>query len=306
MLEAWSKETKNTIWVGDSDQTLFRFSGAVPETFRDLKHDWKKILPQSYRVPPAVHAFAQKIIRRIKDREEVEYEPRRDRGEGSVEFLPLPDLSNDGDHMILARCNYQIKRWKNFLLSEKRVWHNPYRAGDKGWNPIHTKGFRALMTYFRLQRFSSVTLPELQNMAKEMRATGNLRRGAKKIIEAAEEPLSLDIFDLPPLGFTEELLSFKKPLLEVFNFKPDSILRSMLDRGYTEADLTSKPIILGTVHSVKGGESDNVWIDTTGHSRMHSATMDDELRVAYVAITRAKQNVGLLHPVGLKNMIYFL
>jgi len=305
LLETWSKETKNTIWVGDSDQAIFTFSGSVPEAFRNLKHDWQTVLSQSYRVPSAVHAFAQKIIRRIKDREDVEYEPKRDNGDGSVKYAVMPDLSLPGDHIILARCNYQIKRWKHFLLTQKRVWHNPYRPDDRSWNPLRTKSYKAIMTYFRIPE-TSISLKELKKFVKEIKADGNLKRGAKKEIDTWEDPPKFDVFDFPAIGFTDEFMTFKKPLTEIFNLKPGTALSNMIERGYTKEDLTSEPIIVGTVHSVKGGESSNVWIDTTSHSRMHSANMDDELRIAYVAVTRAKQNVGLLQPMGLRNMIYFL
>lgn len=314
LLSDWSQYTENTIYVGDEDQTLFRFSGAVPESFRDLKHDWKDTLDQSYRVPPKVHAFAQKIIRRIREREDVEYKPFLDRGEGSVGYAPLPDLSMEwsGDpkawgktHMILVRCNYQIKRWKSFLLSQKRLWHNPYRIEDKSWNPTRTKVFKAIMTYYRVPH-KKISLKELKGMVGEMRSAGNLKRGVKTIVGELKAPSTLDVFDLESLGFTDEFLTFKKPLREVFNIKPTSIMGAMIDHSYTESDLTSEPCIIGTVHSVKGGESENVWIDTTSHSRMSPDTMDDELRIAYVAATRARQNVGLLQPMGLRNMIYFL
>jgi len=166
--------------------------------------------------------------------------------------------------------------------------------------------YKAIMAYFRLQKTDMITLPELKIMVGEMKASGNLKRGAKKQIEAMDEPNRLDIFDFPPLGFTNDFLEFKKPVTAVFNLKSSITLANMIEEGYSEEDLKSDPVIVGTVHSVKGGEADNVWIDTTSHTRMASANMDDELRIAYVAITRARRNVGLLQPMGLRNMLYFL
>lgn len=246
LLDAWSKETQSTIYVGDSDQAIYRFSGAVPEAFRDLKHDWQTVLSQSYRVPLKVHALAQKIIQGIRDREDVKYEPRTN-GDGSADYAGTPDLSLEGSHMILVRCNYQIGRWKRFLLAQKRMWHNPYRLEDLGWNPIRTGMYKAIMTYFRLQR-TTISLPELKTMVKEVKSAGNLERGAKKAIGVLEDPSRLDVFDLPPLGFTREFMEFKKPLREVFNMKPNSAVAAMIDQGYSEEDLTSEPVIIGTVH----------------------------------------------------------
>jgi len=302
LLKIWSLQTDNTIYVGDSDQAIFRFSGAVPEAFRDLEHDWQTVLSQSYRVPKAVHEYAQKIIGRVKARENAEYKPVE--AEGRLLRIKDPDLSLEGSHMILARCNYQLRRWREFLLKHKRVWHNPYRPDDKSWNPLKTKAFKSCLAYFNIKNSKTISLSDLKTMIAGLRTKTCLQHGAKKVLEGLAGPETLDVFDLPALGFTPEFMSFELPLDELFKAKGGSVLQSMIEQGYSVEDLKSGPVTIGTIHSVKGGESDNVWIDTTGHSRMHLASMDDEHRIAYVAITRAKQTVGLMPPLGYRNLIY--
>ena len=60
-------------------------------------------------------------------------------------------------------------------------------------------------------------------------------------------------------------------------------------------------IIIGTIHSVKGGEADHVWVDAElTRSICREIAMDighaydDEARLAYVAATRAKKTLGIL------------
>ena len=64
----------------------------------------------------------------------------------------------------------------------------------------------------------------------------------------------------------------------------------------------SKPRInISTIHQSKGGEADNVVLLTDmGRLSWESLGKDEENRVWYVALTRAKQNLYLVRPRGLK------
>ena len=58
-------------------------------------------------------------------------------------------------------------------------------------------------------------------------------------------------------------------------------------------------IRLSTIHGIKGGESDNVIVisDISYKTwRKFNVEPDDEHRVFYVAVTRARKNLFLLHP----------
>jgi superfamily I DNA/RNA helicase len=60
-------------------------------------------------------------------------------------------------------------------------------------------------------------------------------------------------------------------------------------------------ITISTIHQVKGGEADNVALvtDMGKLSWMNSAS-DEEIRVWYVAITRARKNLFLIRPRTIK------
>ena len=64
--------------------------------------------------------------------------------------------------------------------------------------------------------------------------------------------------------------------------------------------MTTKPRIkINTIHAVKGGEADNVLLLTDMASRSYKYMQqwpDDEVRVFYVGMTRAKQNLHLISP----------
>ena len=56
-------------------------------------------------------------------------------------------------------------------------------------------------------------------------------------------------------------------------------------------------ILISTIHQVKGGEADNValLLDSTRRTVLNTYdNIDDELRVLYVGVTRAKKNLFLI------------
>jgi superfamily I DNA/RNA helicase len=57
---------------------------------------------------------------------------------------------------------------------------------------------------------------------------------------------------------------------------------------------------VGTIHSVKGAEADNVALLTTTSRRVQQSDEDteqhdEECRIAYVAVTRAKRNLWIIN-----------
>jgi superfamily I DNA/RNA helicase len=85
-----------------------------------------------------------------------------------------------------------------------------------------------------------------------------------------------------------------------------TVLRNMPpeEREYLRACLRNKEkfgeeprIIISTIHQVKGGEADNVALVTDmGKLSWLNSASDEEIRVWYVAITRARKNLFLIRP----------
>jgi len=307
ILNKWSESVTSTLFVGDSDQAIFRWNGASPEEFIELEHGWFKALEQSYRVPREIHKYAMDIIRQANDREEVPYSPTEIDGQ-VIHGISTPDFSLPGTHMVIGRCNFHLNRWRDFLINSGVPWHNPYRPKATGWNPTHTKSWKAMQTYLKLKGMDQVRGVSVKKMMKEIKVDGNLVHGAKAKIDEQRIPDRLTMFDLDQLGvFTKELLTFKKPLQKIFHLKGTA---QRMVPFLKEEDVMAKPrVTLGTVHSVKGGESDHVWFDTGTSSQCARAMVEskqafnDEARVAYVAVTRARQTLGLLNAAGYRSPI---
>jgi superfamily I DNA/RNA helicase len=305
LLEMWARNTVSTVYVGDSDQAILRFAGAVPEVFINLDHSWMKVLGKTYRVPRKVHELAMRIIRQAKNREDIDYEPTEI--EGEVIRVTEPDLSLPGTHMILGRCQYHLNRWRNYLIDQGVAFHNPYRPGDKTWNPLNTKLWRAAKAYTNLRDGKEISRKDALQMVKELISDGNLVRGAKTNLDEIITDERLDLFTLPTYGiFTESFLTFEKPMDQLFRLRGQSgkVMESV-------KDILKEPnVIIGTIHSVKGGEADHVWIDTsTSPQCLYAMKRDatifwDEVRVGYVAVTRARKTVGLMGWHGIRNQVF--
>jgi len=86
-------------------------------------------------------------------------------------------------------------------------------------------------------------------------------------------------------------------VFEGISVKERSYIRAMLRRG---EKITQEPRIrISTIHAAKGGEATNVILLTDISSRVfksYQQNPDDESRVFYVGLTRAKENLFLIEP----------
>ena len=300
LMEVWKERCQKVVWVGDEDQCLYRFSGASPEDFRNLARTWSNVLSKSYRVPQMVHEYAMRLIRQISDREDVDYLPTDQ--VGRVERVYFPDLTLPGSHMILVRCNYQIKRWVNFLTEKGVAFHNPYK-GFLGWNPADTNLWKAARTYAALKGGQEVRGEELTNLMGCLAAdvmNRGIKTNRKRTVDRDIGPMvRTDVFRILPLNyFKEAFWNFDIPPEKLFSLSGTA--GNFIHLHGPEITDQKPRVILGTVHSVKGGEADHVWVDTeTAPNIMRAIRGDeryffDEVRVNYVACTRARETLGLI------------
>lgn len=160
LVRQWGQHMEYVLFVGDDDQVLFAFTGASADVFLNppVPDDHKRVLEQSYRVPPAVLDYSLKWISKVRKREAKVYQPRG--LDDKYPFLTetgairrLPDdctwknpevvwkdiektLTRIPDVMILATCSYMLEPMKAFLRTLGVPFHNPYRKERGDWNPL--------------------------------------------------------------------------------------------------------------------------------------------------------------------------
>jgi len=310
----WSENARSTTYAGDSDQCIFRFSGSRPEEFIELDHQWNKHLDQSYRVSPVVHGYGEAVVRQIQNRENTIYKPSDKYGEGKVYTTLYPDLSLEGEHMIICRCNYQINRWIKYLSDQGLLWKNLYRPSNRGWNPLGTQSLETVRIFYTLLSGQEILMSDMQKMVKRLYAKDTMKHGAKGAFlgmqthEAVGDkmlPYYCDLQDMPSLGFKQSFIDTiqNKKVDEIFKLTgiaAPALIKLPRDIVEFNSVVDNINITIGTIHSIKGGEADHVWLDV-GTSPIilkellrDPLAMYDEARVAYVAVTRARRTLGLL------------
>lgn len=239
--------------------------------------------------------------------------------------------------MFLATCDYMLNETIRELKRLGVPFHNPYRTTHGAWNPLRggTERLRAFLEPLRpdlfyenpqgMNQFPRLwTWQELQKWTDIIDARQLLLHGAKKAIDARvrddnKRRIKESISDKDmALLFSRDAI---KPVREcalksdapIYEFKK-LICRSKMHlmeyainifektgaRGLVDAP----KVIIGTIHSVKGGEADNVIIypdlSASAHINWISSgnDMDNIRRVFYVGLTRARNGLFLAGASG--------
>ena len=81
LVEILASKAQRVFLAGDDDQAVFTWAGADVKSFLSFQGHIT-VLQQSYRVPSTVHALADRIVHRIRERQPKEWKARD--FEGSV------------------------------------------------------------------------------------------------------------------------------------------------------------------------------------------------------------------------------
>lgn len=281
------ENAQHTIFAGDDDQAIHAWAGVDVKLFLGASDNYR-VLEQSYRLPKSVHALADRIVRRIDVRQPKLWRPT-DR-EGSVNFhmdrhtVPL----DQGSWTVMARTNFQVSE----LANEMREDGYFFRRGSQ--RSVSLELSLALDAWSRLGRGESVSKDQAKALMKRLPKTGPKRALSSGAMASLETGDPEGRYDLALLKSDYGLL-IEGGGVEVFGLSSDEevYIRSLMRRG---TDLLAEPQIkLSTIHAMKGGEDENVMLLTDStRNCMTSPDQDNEHRVIYVGITRAKENLHVI------------
>lgn len=205
--------------------------------------------------------------------------------------------------LILARCKYSVLEYEK-ALRRKRL---PYAwvSEESG-----TQAKRAFNAYYELEKGRPVYGEDLACAIAMTPANGvagvvNLRRGVKASWERQATVESHDMVlpsQLESIGMTSALIERIKSGRWCELLKNAERWRNAAE--IWGAELATEPAIrIGTIHASKGMEADDVVLCTTTSRRTEDSQVvpeihDEERRVEYVGVTRARKRLMISQDMG--------
>tara|TARA_R110002110_G_scaffold297945_1_gene511999 strand:+ start:364 stop:1929 length:1566 start_codon:yes stop_codon:yes gene_type:complete len=305
--------------MGDPAQAIFTFAGADPDQLLvSLPDDQQHILGQSYRMPRLIQRRAEDWLSAHSGTISGgrTYEARD--AEGVVRHLPAtwraPDLvvnecqrlaAEGRTSLILATCAYMLGPTLQVLRERGLLFENKWRRTNHVWNPISSVSDTSTRTADRVVAFTHGTHPSL--WLPMLSAGAFVARGGKK--HAVENPEDWEQWLAPQS-------------LQALAAKDTRWLAANVTKNYQRsveyagnilqrqgAEVLDAPIMIsiGTIHSVKGGEADVVYVfpdvSNAGSEEMETlAGRDAAIRLGYVAMTRAREELVLCEPIGINEL----
>ena len=276
-------EEMKVILVGDDDQNIYGFRGADSYYMQSLIEQHQAVkyeLTENYRSKPEIVQFANKwaetISRRLKS--QPGFPVQQTSGQVSVTqhtdnklIVPVVNAilsaSLQGTTAVLTRYNDEAML-VNGLLNKNKI---PARL-------IQSLDSFPLSALYEIRYFSDLVLadPDSPVISNEQ-----WQEAMRKIEIHARESQQLDLV-LKLMKDFESVNSQRK-------YKSDwqSYLRESKLEDFVHAD--SETVIVGTIHKAKGKEFDNVFLLLSGLD----ISKDEDKRVLYVAITRARSNLQI-------------
>lgn len=282
VIERLTTGAKEVVIAGDDDQAIFRWAGADIERFIGLSGA-VTVLDTSYRLNRAVHSIAEGISARIGVRREKSFHASKQGGKveyvTSTEDLPL----DSGRWLLLARHGYQLRSIEAQCIREGLDFEHKLK-GPRQWESL-----TAARAWTRLTKGEPVDWESLGSVAKM------LPRGVLTVSRDSSGGFTA-VSELPEA--VQKMTSL--PWFEALTRVPER------ERVYLQAALRRKEnftgparIRLSTIHGSKGGEAEKVAILTDMSFKTYTNYLDnadDELRVFYVGVTRAIDELYIVLP----------
>ena len=299
-------------WVyiaGDPFQAIFGWAGSDHHFFLDYPTAKRRIMPKSWRCKQAILALGEDVLRDCTDYWDRGIQPagpggeveERDWNDGWVD-----DLDPRESWLVLARTNFHASRIARRLDANGVPWLPTRRDVGCRWKaPVRNVATRALLN---LEVGSPIDGDEwraiLATLPSKAGGVELLARGTKTEWAAMNDQAAIERVgwtvpeDLEQLGGTPALIEAIRTRQWRGLVDHADAYAAAVDRWGQEA-VDAPKIQISTVHGAKGREAENVAVLTTisepcVRAAQTDAGGDEENRVKYVALTRAKEKLVVL------------
>ena len=293
-VEKIASKAKRIYLAGDDDQAIYEWNGADVHSF--LNFPGKTfILKKSYRLNLDVHKLSEELLKLIPIRQKKEFTSNKTRGpiERWSKFNEIPFENMPGSWMILGRVGECVNQLKEMARNKGLYFQD--MKGNKSFN---LNKWMAINLWIKLSKGETIIREEagiLYDFIHE------IERGWRKVDTKSWSPIHpnepLSLHQLKNCGLFTKETDWWKVLNRKFTSKDLDYFETMLKKNVPLNDKAS--IIIDTIHSVKGGEADNVLIYEKANWPSHFSNKSGvekmaEARVWYTGCTRAKKTLNFL------------
>tara|TARA_R100000773_G_scaffold44450_1_gene45652 strand:- start:1619 stop:3040 length:1422 start_codon:yes stop_codon:yes gene_type:complete len=254
------EKSKDIYLAGDDDQAIFAWAGADVNRFINESAK-EKVLVQSRRISQAVQVESLFPIMRINGIRKGKYYRSRNYAGHTIHISNLGQINlAKGKWLILTRTRNELLK-----IAKELVKRNLYYQTNKG-KSYKVGIYKAALAYTRWCKDEKMEDQDVKYI-KEY---------------------------IPHAKFWDK----NKKWYEVFTAAPEKdriYIRNMLENNENLNE--DARIFLSTIHAIKGGEADNVVLALHQGSKIQKSIKrsvnkrDEEHRVWYVGITRARNNL---------------
>ena len=265
-----AKKARQVYIAGDDYQSVFTYAGANPKRIVELADCSKTVkLEVSHRLPKKAYRLAKTITDMLTVKVDKDYRPEEGCRDGEVTYLsdtmalyPFLKAHRDESWYILTRNT----SFQEGVADTLKTMVLPYKAN--GVFVIPSKDMAVLRKYRNAGK-EGVPVTTVERISEELKVT-----------------------------------DFTKPLVEtvLFDEYKRALYQSYIDKygveKLSEMEKGSCPITVSNIHRVKGGEADNVAVLLDCGKKTEESILEDEdseLRTLYVAVTRVKNRLFLVH-----------
>jgi len=324
LYKLWCKNKDEVYISGDDSQCIYSFIGANAEfLLNETKHldkangDEEIILPKTYRMHSKINShctdYIEKNIRKDKHVKK-EMLSHYIGGEIIEEYIggnlsdTLKYIRSNKFTFVLFRTNYYKKVFINDVLIPNGIVYNEIRSQSL-WNAHSVMLFNAIINLIEKKSLDALKMTALMDAIQFKLSF--LKRGAKTKFKNKLKDEEYSRKDLLSLGFNESIFDFLSydKIYSIFDIP--SSLKDAFEAAPKKIITFPIRLKIGTIHSAKGKEADDVIIfkdvsrRIVNELRKSIDNFESEIRVFYVGQSRARERLVILRG-GFQNSDKFI
>lgn len=280
---------RRLVIAGDDDQAIYRWAGADAGHLIEME-GITRVLGQSWRVPRVIAKLANEVISGVKHRRDKEWRAREG-VEGSIGRTTRFDEVDvgAGEVLILTRNAYLIREQVTPELRRQGIVYELH-----GHSSIKASYLEAIRDWEALRRGEGVPVAQVRKIYEQMSSRRGYKHGFKTLPNLADEQPVTATFLREQGGLLTDAIWHQA--LDRLPEDEVAYITAALARG---EKITKKPrVTVSTIHGSKGGEADQVVLFKEMARRTYVEMIEggeeDEMRVWYVAATRAKHHLTII------------